>query len=399
MKFRADTKAEEKKSRLDLSMAQVAGSAIAAVVAALLAGKLGVYGTVLGAGIVSVVASTGGSVFQHFFKRTGEQIRDVTEQAKPKARQVPVDDADDDHTLAGHAGSAADPTMALPRLGAPPTAEAEEEDRTRLLEQIEATQMLPRADPAAAGDGAHGSSSSSPFDATTMLPQVRESTSSADATELMPHAHGRSGHPADGHDPADGPPDAYTHGTTHGTRLRGWKRSMLAALAVFVLAMGTITVIELVTGSTASGAGGTTVGRIVGGGNGGSGGGDDGRQPEAPAPSPSSSSSGSGHDSGGAPDGRQSPDPSHSKSGGSDAPSKPGDDTGGTAGPSGGSTPSGSGSSSGGASDGSSGNGGTDDGGTGDGGQDDGGRDSGGDSGPGTGNQQHRSESEDGSGS
>ncbi|MFE5136748.1 hypothetical protein ACFRDV_03595 [Streptomyces fagopyri] len=71
--------------RLDLSLPQVAGSAVAAVVAAKLASYFGVYGTILGAGLVSVVATCGGTVFQHFFKRTGEQIRDVTVQAKPAA--------------------------------------------------------------------------------------------------------------------------------------------------------------------------------------------------------------------------------------------------------------------------------------------------------------------------
>ncbi|MGW0678104.1 hypothetical protein [Streptomyces sp. NPDC002767] len=61
----------------------MAGSAVAAVVAAKLASYFGVYGTILGAGLVSVVATCGGTVFQHFFKRTGEQIRDVGVQAKP----------------------------------------------------------------------------------------------------------------------------------------------------------------------------------------------------------------------------------------------------------------------------------------------------------------------------
>ncbi|MCX4979142.1 hypothetical protein [Streptomyces sp. NBC_00620] len=78
------------KKRLDLSVPQVAGSAVAAVVAAKLASYFGVYGTMLGAGLVSVVATCGGTVFQHFFKRTGEQIRDVTVQAKPKAQQAPA---------------------------------------------------------------------------------------------------------------------------------------------------------------------------------------------------------------------------------------------------------------------------------------------------------------------
>jgi hypothetical protein len=51
----------------------VAGSALAAVVAAKLASSFGVYGTILGAGLVSAIATCGGTVFQHFFRRTGEQ--------------------------------------------------------------------------------------------------------------------------------------------------------------------------------------------------------------------------------------------------------------------------------------------------------------------------------------
>ncbi|WP_406333362.1 hypothetical protein [Streptomyces sp. NBC_00203] len=77
---------EPKKKRVDLSVPQVAGSAVAAVLAAKLASYFGVYGTILGAGVVSAIATCGGTVFQHFFKRTGEQIRDVTVQAKPKTQ-------------------------------------------------------------------------------------------------------------------------------------------------------------------------------------------------------------------------------------------------------------------------------------------------------------------------
>jgi hypothetical protein len=77
-----------RKKRVDLSVPQVAGSAVAAVVAAKLASYFGVYGTILGAGLVSAVATCGGTIFQHFFRRTGEQIRDVKVQAKPKPRQT-----------------------------------------------------------------------------------------------------------------------------------------------------------------------------------------------------------------------------------------------------------------------------------------------------------------------
>ncbi|MFE1286803.1 hypothetical protein [Streptomyces sp. NPDC058751] len=81
---------EPRKRRLDLSVPQVAGSAVAAVVAAKLASYFGVYGTILGAGLVSIVATCGGTLFQHFFKRTGEQIRDAKVQPRPKPRPLPA---------------------------------------------------------------------------------------------------------------------------------------------------------------------------------------------------------------------------------------------------------------------------------------------------------------------
>ncbi|MFJ9815337.1 hypothetical protein ACIRU3_08685 [Streptomyces sp. NPDC101151] len=83
------------RKRIDLSVPQVAGSALAAVVAAKLASYFGVYGTILGAGVVSVVATCGGTLFQHFFRRTGEQIREVTVTPAPgegaPGGQVPPD--------------------------------------------------------------------------------------------------------------------------------------------------------------------------------------------------------------------------------------------------------------------------------------------------------------------
>ncbi|MFF0560477.1 hypothetical protein [Streptomyces sp. NPDC004266] len=97
-----DEPEEGKKSggRVDLSVAQVSGSALAAVIAAKLASTLGVYGTILGAGVISVIATCGGPLFQQLFKRTGEQVRDATAAAKPKARQIPVPAGPrDDRTL------------------------------------------------------------------------------------------------------------------------------------------------------------------------------------------------------------------------------------------------------------------------------------------------------------
>ncbi|WP_229859741.1 hypothetical protein [Streptomyces poonensis] len=75
-------------NKLDLSLPQVAGSAVAAVVAARLASYFGVYGTILGAGVVSVIATCGGTVLQHFLRRTGEQLRDAAAQTRPAEQPV-----------------------------------------------------------------------------------------------------------------------------------------------------------------------------------------------------------------------------------------------------------------------------------------------------------------------
>ncbi|MFJ9767454.1 hypothetical protein ACIRUY_26875 [Streptomyces erythrochromogenes] len=101
-----DVGTEPEGKRLDLSVAQVAGSSLATVAAALLASKMGVYGTILGAGVVSVVATAGGPVIQHLFRRTGDQLR---EGARPKARQVPPSAGE--AAAPGPAGEFGEPTV------------------------------------------------------------------------------------------------------------------------------------------------------------------------------------------------------------------------------------------------------------------------------------------------
>ncbi|MER5205751.1 hypothetical protein [Streptomyces sp. NPDC002825] len=185
-------------------MAQVSGSALAAVVAAKLASTLGVYGTILGAGVISVIATCGGPLFQHLFKRTGEQVRDVTAAAKPKARQVPVPAGPQD-------------------------------DRTLLLTTVPAP-----------------------------LPSDEE----------------------------------FGEATTHGTRVRGWKRPAIAAALVFGVTMGGITAYELVAGQDFSGRQGTTTfGSAVRGG--GSAERDAPDRQQDPAPAPSGSADGTGRQQGG----------------------------------------------------------------------------------------------------
>ncbi|MFD5628926.1 hypothetical protein [Streptomyces sp. NPDC127072] len=73
--LRQEEEQKPKRKVLDLTAVQVVASALATVVGAGLASMLGVTGTIIGAAVVSTSATTGAAVFQHAFRRTGEEIR------------------------------------------------------------------------------------------------------------------------------------------------------------------------------------------------------------------------------------------------------------------------------------------------------------------------------------
>lgn len=278
MVHKPESDTEPKERRIDLSLPQVAGSAVAAVAAAVLASQLGVYGTIAGAGVMSVVATCGGSVFQHFFRRTGEQIREVTVQVThPEGRQVTVHTKET--TPAGHRGAARrsepepaeDATTVLPTVdpGTVPEVVPDAES-TRLLRPVDTdrTQLLDLGD------------------ARTRMLRVPPGTSmgpgadaEADRTQLLPHAGDRTRMlPRTAADTAVAD-DAFGEGVTHGTRLRGWKRPALAAAAVFAVSMAGITAFEMISGNDLSGGEGTTLSSVV------RGGGDRDSGPAEPTPS------------------------------------------------------------------------------------------------------------------
>ncbi|MGW2087147.1 hypothetical protein [Streptomyces sp. NPDC001880] len=230
---------EPKERRIDLSVPQVAGSAVASVAAAVAASQLGVYGTILGAGVMSVVATCGGSVFQHFFRRTGEQIREVTVQVKHPGRAVTVHTRETDDARATKRGTRR-PTGETPSRAPSGTPDGVT-DATTVIPAVDATTVLRRADATAASRDAADDP-----DRTRMLRPV-------DETQLL-----TSGRPD--------PDEEFSEATTHGTRIRGWKRSALGAAVVFVLAMAGITTYELISGNDLSGGQGTTVGSVVRGG-------------------------------------------------------------------------------------------------------------------------------------
>ena len=249
---RSGEEPQQEAKRIDLSVPQVAGSAVAAVAGAVAASQLGVYGTVIGAGVMSVVATTGGSVFQHLFRRTGEQIRDVA-HVRPKGEPGPdvpdtfrADPEPDPLTdpAPGRVASA-DPATAHTVPGEPPA-------------PVEATQLLGQVDPSAPRPA--------DAEATQLLGQA-----APDATRALrvPAAHSAEADQATRllrAVPQPSAPEAGDFGeaTTHQVRPSRWKRPLISAAAVFVLAMGGITGWELVSGHALSGDSGPTISHLTG---------------------------------------------------------------------------------------------------------------------------------------
>jgi len=69
---------------------QVMAGALAAVTAALLGSTLGVAGTVLGAGLASVVSTVGAALYLRSIQRTGQGVRSVRERAVARAGTTAV---------------------------------------------------------------------------------------------------------------------------------------------------------------------------------------------------------------------------------------------------------------------------------------------------------------------
>src|SRR5919197_5521325 len=71
---------KQQPERLNLNAAQVAGGALAAVTSAVVAARFGVGGTLIGAGLASVVSTTGTTLYSHVLRRTGSRARGVLEE-------------------------------------------------------------------------------------------------------------------------------------------------------------------------------------------------------------------------------------------------------------------------------------------------------------------------------
>ena len=194
--------------KFTLSATQVMASMAAAVTAALVGSRLGVAGTVIGAGLASVISVVGGAVIGHSILLTRKQVKRAVLQVRGTGQEGP----------AGGAAAAVDPSAATIVL---PTAY-----RARKL-----------------GD-----------DYTTVIPAV---------TRLDLQRASQGAQPGPGHaEPGRPRPTRPRRRVSTGVLL-----GVAASLAIFVSALGAVTVFETIKGSPLSG--GESGGLSVLGGNGG----------------------------------------------------------------------------------------------------------------------------------
>lgn len=110
--------------RLDLSVPRILGGAAAAASAAIASSWLGLAGTVLGAAVVSVVATVGTAVYAHSLERSRLVLREVPVRAA-RARSVATNVRQDKHPMpdlpvqrsgptTGQIRAVAEPVMSTP---------------------------------------------------------------------------------------------------------------------------------------------------------------------------------------------------------------------------------------------------------------------------------------------
>ncbi|GAB3211914.1 hypothetical protein ACQEU5_17565 [Marinactinospora thermotolerans] len=216
---------EKKRKRIDLSMSQVVGGGLATLTAATAASYLGVYGTIIGAAVMSVISTAGTAVVQHFLSRSGDKARDFAGRAHLTRNRRPEPRSATEELRAAGPGRVGDADTLLAATTEIGETSAERDDP--------ATRVLPTV-----GDAAP----------TTVFPATGR-TEGHDATELL--ATGRKTGAArpdapDGEFPDErvdrGGPDSRTW----------WRRKeiIIPAVGIFLLVMAVITAFELFSGRT-----------------------------------------------------------------------------------------------------------------------------------------------------
>ncbi|RKS68769.1 hypothetical protein BZB76_5897 [Actinomadura pelletieri DSM 43383] len=96
----------------EVSTTQLIASATATAIAAFGASYLGVYGTIIGAALMSVISTAGSAVGKHYLDQGREQIKELTHLQTAARRRATAEDAADEAT-------SADPTRTIAWSGDP----------------------------------------------------------------------------------------------------------------------------------------------------------------------------------------------------------------------------------------------------------------------------------------
>lgn len=231
----------------DLSTSQLIASAVATGVAALGASYLGVYGTIIGAALMSVISTAGSAIGKHYLDQGRDQIRELTHLQSAVRRRDAAEGAAAEAT-------SADPTRTRVWSGDP--------DATRF-------------DPPSGGDP----------NATRLDPGGDPNATRVDPGEAVAAAFA-----------AEAGEDAVREVVRRSARLSTvewakahWARLVVASAAVFAVVIGGITVYEAAAGQPVGSGGGKglTVSKVLGGGG-------SGQTDDTPSPSPSGGPSESG---------------------------------------------------------------------------------------------------------
>lgn len=71
----------------DLSVAQVAAGALAAVTSMLLSSQIGIAGSVIGVAVASVISTVSSQIYKKFFAKTGEKLKDIAQSNSPSTQE------------------------------------------------------------------------------------------------------------------------------------------------------------------------------------------------------------------------------------------------------------------------------------------------------------------------
>jgi hypothetical protein len=206
----------------DVSTTQLIASAAATAVAAFGASYLGVYGTIIGAALMSVISTAGSAVGKHYLDQGRDQIKELSHLQTAARRRMAAEGAADEAT-------SADPTRTVVWSGDP--------NATRLDPNV--TRLDPVGDPNA--------TRLDPVDA--VAGSLAEEAGEDAVREVVRRTAWRS---------------TVEWAKAHWVKLAVW------SAAVFAIVLGGITAFEAATGEPIGGGGdrGLTVTRVLDGGSG-----------------------------------------------------------------------------------------------------------------------------------